>query len=810
MNRLGRLYNVLYITSLVIAVQRLFNAYTDITYNYILLIISVIIINTALEYVSGKDREIKCFTWGAFVLTLIVCVSVLYLQMYRQSTDEGADMDISRYVTLLTLISSISVSLVYRIIHHFTYTKGLVPFVLIIVVIISRIINVNITLETVILVLYVSIINAMSIRGGGYHIYLTPYVLVFCCILYVLPTRNEPLSWGSVSGIFEGIGDKINNVWYDIREYMGIEDSGTLPELAGYNETDAIGFANNIEGDDTVQLRIDATPRKANEYIIGSYYNEYDGKEWKKNYTDENYPEHDIELMECLNRIYMAVNADKRNAAGVKIDNMRITYRGNRKKTVFAPYNMICTDSEWNYTYNNGSMLYEDYRKSDDYYNAWFVYIDSGLENRILSEYAQKAYMKSYGFNEVTGEADIKSSDIPDMGTLINYMDYSLGFNLIRIYDRDTLYKLRDYMNNRQQYIYVNYYDHVKINVPARVDKLAHDITKNANTINEKLFSIENYLVNNYTYSMNVDNNTSGECNVDTFLFDTRKGSCLHYATAFAALARCIGIPSRLVTGYCAGYDNVDTDRVYTLVTGSRGHAWPEVYINGAGWFKFEPTTEYNAVDMTGDKKEPEDNQATIKTESSMTDGNRHINGQWSSSAKGENQASPLPTGKGQQDEEGISGENGHRNGDENAQLTDENSGKNGTDNVMNYARVIIIAISFTGLLIVLISLIGFVKIRRISSGNKAGNNCSRNISRIIELYERRCARQPEYKHIRNNTLNETADIMTEWLGEEEDNYRQLIEAYQECIFGDRKIRAGIVKDSEALLNRLKKKQNRR
>ena len=40
---------------------------------------------------------------------------------------------------------------------------------------------------------------------------------------------------------------------------------------------------------------------------------------------------------------------------------------------------------------------------------------------------------------------------------------------------------------------------------------------------------------------------------VDDFLFDTKRGFCGHYASAFAALIRAAGIPARVVTGYLGG-----------------------------------------------------------------------------------------------------------------------------------------------------------------------------------------------------------------------------------------------------------------
>jgi len=75
---------------------------------------------------------------------------------------------------------------------------------------------------------------------------------------------------------------------------------------------------------------------------------------------------------------------------------------------------------------------------------------------------------------------------------------------------------------------------------------------------------------------------------VDEFLFDTKRGFCGHYASAFAVLARAAGIPARVVTGYFGGtFNPFDGDWV---VRQSDAHAWDEVWIAGRGWLRVDPT----------------------------------------------------------------------------------------------------------------------------------------------------------------------------------------------------------------------------
>ncbi|MBI1174636.1 MAG: DUF3488 domain-containing protein [Sideroxydans sp.] len=79
-----------------------------------------------------------------------------------------------------------------------------------------------------------------------------------------------------------------------------------------------------------------------------------------------------------------------------------------------------------------------------------------------------------------------------------------------------------------------------------------------------------------------------GSNNIDDFLFDTRQGFCEHYASAFVFLMRAAGIPARVVTGYQGGdYNDLGG---YYIVRQSDAHAWAEVWQEGHGWRRIDPT----------------------------------------------------------------------------------------------------------------------------------------------------------------------------------------------------------------------------
>ena len=80
----------------------------------------------------------------------------------------------------------------------------------------------------------------------------------------------------------------------------------------------------------------------------------------------------------------------------------------------------------------------------------------------------------------------------------------------------------------------------------------------------------------------------TGLDSVDSVLFDTKLGFCGHFASAYATLMRAVGIPARVVTGYLGGEWNPVGG--YLIVRQSDAHAWTEIWLEGSGWTRVDPT----------------------------------------------------------------------------------------------------------------------------------------------------------------------------------------------------------------------------
>lgn len=100
-------------------------------------------------------------------------------------------------------------------------------------------------------------------------------------------------------------------------------------------------------------------------------------------------------------------------------------------------------------------------------------------------------------------------------------------------------------------------------------------------------------LLDTTNYSRNLDAVPIGEDVVENFLFDSKQGYCIHYASAATLLLRSLGVPTRYVEGYAIKPENFkeNEDGTYTAqALDYDGHAWAEVYSSIRGWIPEEVT----------------------------------------------------------------------------------------------------------------------------------------------------------------------------------------------------------------------------
>jgi transglutaminase-like putative cysteine protease len=135
-------------------------------------------------------------------------------------------------------------------------------------------------------------------------------------------------------------------------------------------------------------------------------------------------------------------------------------------------------------------------------------------------------------------------------------------------------------------------------NVSRGARETAQRVAGNETSPYRRAKALQDWFRTNFKYNLNVQKGHDGNA-IDRFLRD-REGYCEQFAGTYAAMARSLGLPSRVAVGFTEGTPGAD-GRLH--VTGKEAHAWPEVYLNGYGWVAFEPTPtrgQPGAEDYTG------------------------------------------------------------------------------------------------------------------------------------------------------------------------------------------------------------------
>ena len=127
-----------------------------------------------------------------------------------------------------------------------------------------------------------------------------------------------------------------------------------------------------------------------------------------------------------------------------------------------------------------------------------------------------------------------------------------------------------------------------------RTRDLARELTKDAATPYDAVLALNEHLKNNYPYDLSIPPQRESMDAVEYFLFEEGRGYCEQFSSSLAVMARSLGIPTRIATGYVSGEYNPFTG-LYQ-VKASDAHAWVEVYFPGHGWSTFDPTPGFDST----------------------------------------------------------------------------------------------------------------------------------------------------------------------------------------------------------------------
>ena len=125
-------------------------------------------------------------------------------------------------------------------------------------------------------------------------------------------------------------------------------------------------------------------------------------------------------------------------------------------------------------------------------------------------------------------------------------------------------------------------------NVPPRLLALSGSIAAREKSNEKRLRLLQDAFVN-LKLSYAASDLPTGADALEKFLFESKKGHCELFATAFATALRGTGVPARLVGGYYGGEYNELAG--YYAVAEERAHLWVEAWLEGKGWVTVDPSS---------------------------------------------------------------------------------------------------------------------------------------------------------------------------------------------------------------------------
>ncbi len=130
-------------------------------------------------------------------------------------------------------------------------------------------------------------------------------------------------------------------------------------------------------------------------------------------------------------------------------------------------------------------------------------------------------------------------------------------------------------------------YTRVPDNLPPVVAETARQVTQGTKDDYSRAVKLQDFFAvsGGFRYDTQTASGTGSQA-VARFLAD-KEGFCIHFAFSMAAMSRTLGIPARVAVGFTPGEKQSDG---VVNVSMRDAHAWPELYFQGVGWTRFEPT----------------------------------------------------------------------------------------------------------------------------------------------------------------------------------------------------------------------------
>ena len=184
-----------------------------------------------------------------------------------------------------------------------------------------------------------------------------------------------------------------------------------------------------------------------------------------------------------------------------------------------------------------------------------------------------------------------------------SYDEYSVMYyeqkDMVSLWDSDNI---TDLTKKSRMDDYINVQSNYKTAMKSYYTQYSDDITPQLalyvkdnplSSLEEKTTFILYTLMSNTSYTRTPGIMLGNTDVADKFLFESKKGYCVHYATAATLMYRMYGIPARYVTGFKVSADSFKENadgQWSTAVTDSAQHSWTEIFIDNYGWVPVDVT----------------------------------------------------------------------------------------------------------------------------------------------------------------------------------------------------------------------------
>lgn len=401
------------------------------------------------------------------------------------------------------------------------------------------------------------------------------YFLIIAIITMMIPMKKEPIDWNKAVDLGQRFVYRIESIASDIsyRFASTFGDSYT----AGYSSFTSTG-KKIVEGERT-QLIIET-----GEKPYYTYLDEETGKNKKLRKT-----------------LYLA--------GGRGADKVQFA-----KFIAFLHANGVDRERVFAFTEVSNIELEYAYIDTKDVIVPSSAFLITEGEKKVEEGISAKQHKKGYRISAKYLDIDYANPDliamIKDAPAEISWLTYDeacdyvsglWGIQFTEMMSRDEYEEALAEIGNgaKSEYLDVT-------GVTPELKELADKVTSGAESDYDKCRFLEEYL-RQYPYSKDAVGGYNSESNMSTaegmadiaerFLFDTKKGYCVHYTSSMIMLLRLSGIPARAASGfrYAFPFDRKDK---YEVSSGC-AHVWPEAYIENVGWIPFEPTAAYYALSNT-------------------------------------------------------------------------------------------------------------------------------------------------------------------------------------------------------------------